>query len=84
MEEPEKNDSDVQESEVEDQEAVFDPLYEMESQLREYKQIRKVFRDSKLEYDPKKLKNAIIFDNNLDPELDEAMCKQPDRYPDIQ
>ena len=41
------------------------------------------FRTNKLPYDERTLKNAIIYDNMLNPKLDDKNRIQEHRYPDM-
>ena len=63
---------------------VFDVFPELDSELAEFKSVEDTLREHKIKFDQKTLKNAIVYDNQLDPKLDESMRSQKDRYPLIQ
>ena len=68
----------------EEDEHVFDVAYELQSQIKEYKDISAIFRKNKVPYAERELKRSIIYDNQLDPEVEKGMKRQKDRYPLIE
>lgn len=52
---------------------VFDNLHGFDTEYKDYKKIKSEFKQNKVKFDKKRLKNAIIYDNNLLPNQEEAM-----------
>ena len=68
----------------EDFQQIFDLNWDLANQIKEYDSVEAEFKKNKLKYKEKWLKRAIIYDNQLDPEMEKNMKKQKERYPDPQ
>ena len=55
-----------------DDDHVFDVAYELQSQIKEYKNISEIFRRNKVPYMERQLKRAVIYDNQMDPDVEKT------------
>ena len=56
----------------EEDDHVFDVAYELQTQIKEYKNISEIFRRNKVPYVERQLKRAIIYDNQMDPDVEKS------------
>ena len=72
-EEPVLTDTDVE---------VFDVYHQGEEQMRDYQEIKDELDNNNRTYKEKVLKRAVIYDNQMNPEVEEKMIKKGERYCD--
>ena len=64
-------------------EYVWDAHGDLIDHIDEFNYVKNEFDQNKLKYEERTLKNAIIYDNMLNSNFDEANRKQEQRYPDV-